>query len=226
MREHDTSFHPTVRAGDRPTVRDRERRTGRLSAAMPIAVLLSLVLAGAVAAQPQEVREIYVPYDDLNVLLQHAPRRVLVDREEYMRLLKAAKVNDDKALPPVAGAAVSAEHRIEVADGRVVLHSTIMFEALKDELQAVEFGVDGVGVLAATIDGNPLPVARPDPARVIAFVEGTGMHRLDWMFTTPLQTTAAEQWFRFRLPSAAAERTILEVAGDVEVKSGVGVVSR
>ncbi|GAB6166585.1 hypothetical protein JCM19992_25850 [Thermostilla marina] len=226
MREHHTSCTQTDRECEKAAWRIPGWRAGRFGVLSFTALVVSVLLAGAVTAQPQEVREIYVPYEDLNVLLQQAPRRVLVDREEYARLLKAAKVEDDTDLPPVAGAALSAEHRIQVVDGRVLLRSSIVFEALKDELQAVQFGIDGVGLIAATIDGKPLPVARPDPGRLIAFVEGSGLHRLELMFTAPLQTTAAEQWFRFRLPSAAAEQTTLEVAGDVEVKSGASVVSR
>ncbi len=59
------------------------------------ALLLAAYPAGAAGpqkpAKEKPIREIYVPFENLHVLLQSQPRRVLLSREEYAELVKKAK---------------------------------------------------------------------------------------------------------------------------------------
>ena len=52
------------------------------------------------ANPPEKVREIFVPFKDLNILLENQPRRVLLSRQQYDELLKKAKITPGPARPP------------------------------------------------------------------------------------------------------------------------------
>ncbi len=50
---------------------------------------------------PQRVREIFVPFDDLNVILESDVRRVFLTRDQYEQLLKQVRTSPDEK-PPLA----------------------------------------------------------------------------------------------------------------------------
>ena len=79
------------------------------SRSLPLVLLAAALLTGVPAAAdepPQKVREILVPFKDLNVLLENQPRRVLLSRQEYDELVRKAKVVPVKHAPlPVVVAA-------------------------------------------------------------------------------------------------------------------------
>ena len=52
--------------------------------------------------EQRNVREIFVPFEDLNVLLEAGPRRVLLSRAEYEELLKQAKKAPESRAPQAA----------------------------------------------------------------------------------------------------------------------------
>lgn len=93
------------------------------------AVLLSLVVAmpsvsaaTKPAAGPEVmVREILVPFADLNVLLEDQPRRVLLSRQDYEELLKKAKTTPETKAPQPA-AWISGEYSGTIEQERGALH--------------------------------------------------------------------------------------------------------
>ncbi len=171
------------------------------------------------------VRELYVPMEDLNVLLQGGSRRVLLPRDEYEALLAKAK-REEEARPPLAAAPVAAEYQIEVGRERARIRGAVEVNVLAPGLHAVPLSVGQVGLAEATLDGTSAPLGRGDDGRLHLFVEGKGRHRLELAAVAPLETTAARQVLRFELPTPAATRVRLTVPGDVEVKSGAAVLSR
>jgi len=182
--------------------------------------------ASAAYPDPSEkVREIYVPFEDLRLLLEEQPGRVLLSREEYETLLQASrKVPDADA--PYAAAVVSADYVVTVGPDRAEFVGTLIVEVMQPGVRAVELEVDRVGVRRAVLDGLAAPMARHRPDRLTLFVEGQGQHRLVLELTAGVETTAAQQTLTFRLPTPPATRMSMTVPGNVEIKSGAAVVSR
>jgi len=179
---------------------------------------------GTPPEQPR-VREIFVPFEDLNVLLENQPRRVLLSRAEYEKLLKQAKQTPQTRAPQSA-LLVSADYTATVRQERAQLSGRLAIDVLEDGLHAVPLDLAGVGLQAATLDGRGAPIGRADDGRPTLLVEGIGRHELALEMVAPLQTTAARQVLQFRVPRPPAARLRLTVPGDVEVKSGGEVASR
>ena len=185
-----------------------------------------VAMAGGQAPPPEvKVREIFVPFDDLHVLLESGPQRVLLSREEFEALqAKARKTAENRA--PREALLASADYAITAAQERAEIVGTFVVTVLEDGLCAVGLDVGGVGLRSATLDDKGAPLGLADDGRLTLFVQGKGQHKLVLTMVAPLQTTAATQVLNFRVPMPAAARMTLTIPGDVEVKSGAPVVSR
>lgn len=199
-------------------------------------ILLALVLAAAAATpaagnapppppKEEKVREIFVPFDDLHVLLEGPTERVLLSREQYEELLAKAKKSAESRAPREALLA-SADYVATAGDERAEIAGTLALSVLEDGLHAVALDVAGVGLRGATLDSKSAPIGLADDGRLTVFVEGKGQHKLALEMVAPIQTTAARQILNFHLPMPAATTLRLTVPGDVEVKSGAPVIAR
>ena len=63
--------------------------------------MTATMLAAEGPATPSEpaTREIYVPFSDLHALLDHQPKRMLLNRDEYDDLVKKAKKSPETHAP-------------------------------------------------------------------------------------------------------------------------------
>jgi hypothetical protein len=199
-------------------------------------ILLALVLAAAASTpaagnapppppKEEKVREIFVPFDDLHVLLEGPTERVLLSREQYEELLAKARKSVESRAPREALLA-SADYVATAGDERAEIAGTLALSVLEDGLHAVALDVAGVGLRSATLDGKSAPIGLADDGRLTVFVEGKGQHKLVLEMVAPIQTTAARQILNFHLPMPAATTLRLTVPGDVEVKSGAPVIAR
>ncbi len=171
------------------------------------------------------VREIYVPFGDLQVLLEGQPRRVLLSREEYDNLLKEAEVQPESG-PPHEALLIGADYQADIRNGRADLAGELLVDVLEDGLHALPLSLSGVGLTAATLDGQAAAIGRAPSGQLNLLVEGTGRHKLELRMVAPVETTAARQILHFRLPHPPATRFRLTVPGDVELKSGAELVRR
>ncbi len=179
----------------------------------------------ASAEPPTVVREIYVPFDELHVLLENQPQRVLLGRQEYEELLRRAR-RTATATAPVAAALLSADYTVTLEEDRAVWSGLLEIEVLQAGLQALPLDLSQVGLRRAVLDSKPAPLGFGPEGQPLLFVEGRGMHRLELEMVSPVTATTAERVLRFRVPQAPAGRLRLVVPGDVEVRSGTAVASR
>ena len=194
-----------------------------------LSALAICLAAGAALAQqaspPEKVREIFVPFKDLNILLEDQPRRVLLSRQQYNDLLKKAKLMPTRLVPQAAVLA-AADYSGESDGQRVRFTGTLAIDVLEEGLQSLPLDLGGVGLLAAKLDQRDAPIGRAPSGGLSLLVEGVGRHALALEMVAPLETTAAQQMLSFRLPRAAAGRLRLTVPGDVEIRSGADVAGR
>ncbi len=181
-------------------------------------------------APEEPTREIFVPYEDLHVLLERQPRRVLLSRSEYEALLEAAEKSPELQAPWATNL-VSADYSVTLTAGRARIDGTLVLDVLKDGLHAVPLDLSGVGLQHAMLDGvgasiGGASIGGETPSTMKLFVQGKGRHTLTLGMVLPLQTKAAQQEVRFRLPRPPTAKMRLSVPGDVEMKSGATVVTR
>jgi hypothetical protein len=197
-----------------------------------LCVALSLLLPRSVLAQPKTppaaekpIREIYVPFDDLNVLLESKTQRVFMTRQQYDELLAKAKLTpSDRA--PRGAAVLAADYNMTLEEGRALLTGTLHIDVLEDGLHALPLDLAGVGVRSATLDGKPAPIALNAQRKPMLLVEGKGRHTLTLEMVAPLETAAAQQSLGIQIPTPAAARMKMTVPGNVEIRSGASVLKR
>ena len=176
--------------------------------------------------QPERIREIFVPYEDLSVLMEGNSQRVFLTRQEYADLLAKAKQKPPEAPAPLGALLLAAEYDGTIEEGRIRLSGNLDLEVLEEGVHALPLDLSGVGLRRATCDDASAAVGRNDQGQAVLFVAGVGRHRLALELLAPLQTSAAQQSLSFRLPTPPAARLRLAVPGNVEVKSGAQVISR
>lgn len=198
-----------------------------------LTLTLTLLLSQSLIAQPQQekkpeqrpvVREIFVPFEELQTILQSDARRVFMTRQEYDQLVKDA-VKQRPNEPPHAASITSAEYRIDLQDGRALVTADLAIEVLKPGRVSISLPVAGVGVRTAMLDGKSAPLARAANGASL-LVEGQGTHKLSLAMTTAVQTEAAEQTLALELPRGASSKVTLVAPGNIEVKDGAEVISR
>ena len=175
------------------------------------------------AAKP--LREIFVPFDDLQVILESDKNRVFLTRDEYEQLLKVVQAKAAKQ-GPVNVVMLQAAYTGKIDDGRAQITGKIEFEVLQDGWQIVPLQLGYVGVKSATLDGKPASIARDARGHVRLFVNGVGKHQFELQLTAAVPAAAALQTLNIALPISTAATLDLSVAGNVEVKGGASVVRR
>lgn len=180
---------------------------------------------GPPPAGPTRVREIFVPFADLNVVLEADVQRIFLTRPEYEALLAKAKQNPQTP-PPRAATLLSAQYDAKIEEGRALIAGDIVLEVLAPGLQALSLDLSGVGIRQALLDGRPAPLTRDAQGKPIVLVDGVGRKTLRLELVAPLETSAAWQSLHAQLPRPAAYKFRLAVPGNVEVKSGADVLSR
>lgn len=171
------------------------------------------------------IREIFVPYEALDVLLENKTRHVFLTREQYEELLvKARQAPADRT--PLGATILSARYEAAAEMTRLRLTGQIEVEVLRDGLQSVPLGLTGVGLQRAIVDGQAAPIGRNEQRQAVLFVEGKGVKRLTLEMVAPLSTSAAQQAASFLVPTPPATRFNLVVPGNVEIKSGTQVIRR
>lgn len=200
------------------------------------AALLALLLLGCAVMRPRATaaetsadktpaREIYVPFEELNVLLEGPVRRVLMSREEYEALLVKEKKNPTEKVPHDA-LLLSADYDVRLEDLRAQITAKLTCEVLADGLQGLWLEFGQVGIQEALLDGKPAALRSLGGGKMLLLLEGRGRHELTLKMFALLETNASEQTLNMRLPRLPASKLRVSAEGNVEVRSGADLISR
>ena len=170
-------------------------------------------------------RQIFVPFDSLEVLLDGNSNRVLLTRSEYEELLKSARTREIKRAP-FDSAIVSAKYEGTVSDDVALITGELIVEPLNEGLIQIPLPFSGVAIRSARLGDQPAKLWRNEEGKIVLLTAGEIRETLTVEMTVPVQTSAARQSISLQLPSPSATRFNLTVPGNVEVKSGVAVAGR
>ncbi len=172
------------------------------------------------------VREIFVPFADLHVILAGEIERVFMSREEYEALVEKAKQATKPAETTQPAAVLSADYTATIEENRARIVGNLVVTAPDDNLSAVELDLSGVALRSATLDERPAPLGRNPAGLPVLFVSGAGRHELRLEILAPVETATAQRTFSFQVPTPPAARLRLTVPGNVEIKSGATIIER
>ncbi|MFT5302809.1 MAG: NADH:ubiquinone oxidoreductase subunit 6 (subunit J), partial [Mariniblastus sp.] len=170
-------------------------------------------------------REIFVPFESLDILLDGNSNRVLLSRDEYTTLLKSARTREIKRAP-FDSAVVSAKYTAVVFEGVAMIKGELIVEQLNEGLVQIPLPFSGVAIRSARLGDQPAKLWRNPKGEIVLLVSNQKRESLVVEMTVPMQTSAARQTMSIQLPSPSATKLSLNVPGNVEVKSGVPVVNR
>jgi hypothetical protein len=194
-----------------------------------IALTLTPLASGqepkAPSADEVPLREIFVPFEDLNVILEGPNERVFLTRDEYRKLVDEAKTKPQVDVPHKV-LLVSAEYAAVLGEGRALIDGTLEIDVLDEGLFILPLELAGVGIRSATLDDKGGPLIRQQNGQPAVLVAGKGRHKLTLALTAPLQTAAAQQSLELTLPTTTAAGLNLQVPGNIEVRGGAAVIDR
>jgi len=201
---------------------------------MIVAVTSLLILSSSVFSQgkpdddqsPKKFqRQIFVPFESLDLLLDGNSNRVLLSRDEYDQLVESARTVELKRAP-LDSTIVSAKYTGELSEGVALIKGELIVESLNEGLVQIPLPFSGVAIRSATLGRKPAKLWRNSKGQIVLLTSNHSRQTLRIEMAVPIQTSAAKQSLSIQLPSPSATRFALTVPGNVEVKSGVPVVDR
>lgn len=182
---------------------------------LPVAATLSIALGG-ISARSQEMpaRRIYVPVEDLDVVLRRDQRGVLLPREEFSQLYAAAKKNSSDAPRVPQGAILSSARYVgRISGDQLLITATMKFSQFTVGWQALTLQFEGLSVERATIGEQSARLGR-DPKRanaLVLFHDKVGTHTLTLELSTSLTSAGSDRLAGFGLTSTPSASLELEL---------------
>ncbi len=176
----------------------------------PAAMALLLYLAFSVSALAQppvaepEGRRVYVPVEDLDVVLEHDKQGVVLPRAEFLKLSEDAKKQLDNALTSTHAVVVSrAVYAARTVDNQIVVSATIELNQLARGWHTVMLPFSGLAVEGATLDDKPAEIGRGsgDGRPLVLFTHQPGQHTLKLELSGPLVNIGSDQSAGFGVPA-------------------------
>ena len=201
---------------------------------MIVAVTSLLLMSSSVFSQGKKAddnspkkfqRQIFVPFESLDLLLDGNSNRVLLSRDEYEQLLESARTVEIKRAP-LDSAIVSAKYTGELSEGVAIIKGELIVESLSEGLVQIPLPFSGVAIRSATLGRKPAKLWRNPKGQIVLLTSNDSRQTLRIEMAVPIQTSAARQSLSLQLPSPSATSFVLNVPGNVEVKSGVPVADR
>jgi len=138
-------------------------------------------------------RQIFVPFESLDVLLQGNSNRVLLTRDEYDDLLKSAKTREIKRAP-LDSAIVSAKYSGEVSEGVAIIKGELIVESLNEGLVQIPLPFSGVAIRSAMVGGDqPAKLWRSPQGQIALLTSKQARQTLTIEMTVPMQTSRLPQ---------------------------------
>ncbi len=180
-----------------------------------LAASLVVLAASARAQEKPPDRVVYVPFEDFGEVLKKDAAGVLLTREMFDDLKRRAEANRGGSGPPRASVE-SAAWRAEVSGEALRGTGTLAVKAPAPGTHLLPLGLEGLGLLAARLDGAPALLARGPDGALVAVVPGGGARRLELEFSAPVAETPRGRRVALRLPRAPAGALEIVLPGDQE----------
>lgn len=184
---------------------------------MTLAAMLLLVF-GVVpnaAAQPAnlvtdltDARRIFVPAEDLDVVIEHDKRGAMLTRNKFDELLTLAKANA-KSTPNLPIVLTSSNYQARVSGDQLLLSVTAEFTQFVGDWQTVAFPLQRLSVEKATLDDQPAMLGRNQDGSVSLFNDSRGTHTLKLELSTELTSQGSDQIAGFSLLRAPSGKLSL-----------------
>ena len=188
-------------------------------AAMVLLVVALSAMSSRAFAQPTdltdeltEARRIFVPSEDLDLVLERDHRGAMLTRKKFAELIERAKANAARGdVPNVPVVLTSSDYQARVAGDQLLLSVTARWTQFTNQWQAVSFPMQRLSIEKATLDDVPAMLGRNPDGTVSLFSEEKGTHTLKLELSTELNSQGSDQVAGFsllRAPSGTLSLTL------------------
>ena len=195
-----------------------------------------LVLAGSLPAQPPVVpkrpRRVFIPIEDLGVVIDRDRRGVLLEKAEYNKLRTLAARNErDRPRTPTSLALREVVYTARPNGDQLSIETSVRFQQFVRGWQSLRLPLRGVSVEKAVLGGRAARVARFQLIRKKVSVSGlelfhdtVGAATLELGLSTPLAAVGSDRVAAFGLVPAATASLIVHLpAGKHLLVDGLSV---
>ncbi len=160
-------------------------------------------------------RRIFVPVEDLDVVVERDKKGVLLPHAELKTLIELAEKNPAlKNAPPAAQLVSKCDYAARIAGDHLLLTVTAELQQLVPNWQAWTFPLQRLAVEKATLNGEPAFIGRQDDGNLTLLTANKGTHVLQLELSTEIVTLGSDQAIAFALlNSPAGELTLTLPAG-------------
>jgi hypothetical protein len=181
------------------------------------ALWLVLLAVQSVSAQPVDLvteltegRRIFVPAEELDVVVEHDRRGVMLTRKKFDELIGLAKTNA-KTRPNLPIVLTSSNYQAKVSGDQLLMTVTAELSQFVGDWQTTVFPTQRLSIEKATLDDQPAMLGRNQDGSVTLFSNEEGKHVLKLELSTELTSQGSDQVAAFsllRAPSGTLSLTL------------------
>ena len=160
-----------------------------------------------------EARRVFVPVEDLDVIIERDKQGVLLPRAKFDVLLTQAKANAEKNAVPAGISVVltSADYAAQIVGDQLLISVTAELTQFDDDWRESRFALQRLSLEQVLIDDAPALVGRHTDGSVSLFTDTRGKHSLKLQLSTELNALGSDQVAAFsllRAPSGTLTLTL------------------
>jgi hypothetical protein len=168
-------------------------------------------------AAKAETRRVYVPFDQLDVVLDRDGKGVMLPRKEFETLYQKAHAARKSRLQLPRGIVLSnVQYDARIAGDQLLVTATVEFTQFTPGWQILSLPLKGLAVERATLNGQPARLGRlPQNGRTLQLLsDQTGARKLTLELSTPLSSVGSDKVATLGLiPATAAALQVALPAG-------------
>ena len=160
-----------------------------------------------------DARRVFVPVEDLDVIIERDKKGVLLPRAKFDVLLTQAKANAEKNAVPAGIPVVltTADYAAQIVGDQLLISVTAELTQFDDDWRESRFALQRLSLEQVLIDDAPALVGRHTDGSVSLFTDTRGKHSLKLQLSTELNALGSDQVAAFsllRAPSGTLTLTL------------------
>ncbi|MHC4861444.1 MAG: hypothetical protein ACYTDY_15285, partial [Planctomycetota bacterium] len=170
-----------------------------------LALLFPTVSRSAEPPEEPKRRIVYVPYDQMDVLVAKHGRGVILDVSEYLDLWRLARQGKlEREAPPAVGVTILGGRITGTVDAESAkLTAVYTVRVLSEGIQRVAFPISHLAVGDVTADGRPALVSRDGKGDYL-LLQGTGDHTVTMDLARKVERKEDLRTVRLTVPAGAS----------------------
>ena len=192
----------------------------RIAKLIVLLILIQSIIAPIAVGQVRDpiaeltaARRVYVPVEELDVVMERDKKAVLLPRTKFEALLTQARANADRnAIPDgISVLMTAADYAVTIVGDQLAIAVTAEIMQFDNDWHELQFPLQRLSMEQATIDDTPALVGRLPDGSVSLFVNTRGKHILKLQLSTELTAYGSDRSAAFsllRAPSGTLSVTL------------------